>query len=457
MSIRLRDLGNCFEGIIPSTVATVDREGMPNVSYLSQVYYVDETHVALSNQFFSKTTANVRENGHASVMIVDARTGEQYILALAYEGTSNEGELFERMAAQLRALSAQRGMEKIMALRSADLYRVLDCKAVPCADAPVERDSSVPAGERLGVAARLSAAIAEDADADAMLDHALDGLSAILGFHHAMVLVPDDAGQRLTTLASRGYDQAGVGSEVAFGDGTIGTAAHSRRPLRVSDMSRGRRMAAAILSTSAEDQKRFIPVPGLDEPQSQLAVPMISQGRLRGILFVESAMRFSFTQEDENALALIAGQLAAGLQLMEADRREAVAANVSSAQEKLVGAGSVNSAFEVKYFTYDGSIFLDDVYVIKGVPGRLLFFFLRAYIETGRQEFTNREIRLDPSLRLPDLKDNLETRLILLRRRLEERAAPVRLVRPARGRIYLDVLGTPSLEVVSASRDSTGE
>lgn len=91
----------------------------------------------------------------------------------------------------------------------------------------------------------------------------------------------------------------------------------------------------------------------------------------------------------------------------------------------------------------------DTAYIIKGVPGRLLFHFLTIAAETGRQDFTNREIRLDGTLRLPELKDNLETRLILLRRRLDERGAPVRLSRPGRGRIRLDLVARPVLEVVS--------
>lgn len=84
------------------------------------------------------------------------------------------------------------------------------------------------------------------------------------------------------------------------------------------------------------------------------------------------------------------------------------------------------------------------------MPGRLLHHFVTAYLATGRQDFTNREIRRDAALRLPDFKDNLETRLILLRRRLDEKPGPITLTRPARGAIRLDYAGQPEIEVVVA-------
>jgi len=62
-------------------------------------------------------------------------------------------------------------------------------------------------------------------------------------------------------------------------------------------------------------------------------------------------------------------------------------------------------------------------------------------------DFTNREIRRTPSLTLPDFKDNLETRLILLRRRLEEKDGPVKLLRPEHGWIRLAIDGMPRIEI----------
>ena len=70
----------------------------------------------------------------------------------------------------------------------------------------------------------------------------------------------------------------------------------------------------------------------------------------------------------------------------------------------------------------------------------------------GRVDFTNKEVRLDPSLELPDFRDNLESRLILLKRRLDEREAPIRIEKTGRGRFRLLVDCDLRLEEVDADR-----
>src|SRR5690242_15157783 len=102
----LAALRDVMEGAIPATIATCAPDGTPNVSFVSQVHYVDEAHVALSYQFFSKTRANVLANPRATVLAIHPETAAVYRFDLAYLRTETEGPLFESMKAKLAGIAS---------------------------------------------------------------------------------------------------------------------------------------------------------------------------------------------------------------------------------------------------------------------------------------------------------------------------------------------------------------
>lgn len=124
--ITLRALGPCFEGAVPAIIATASADGTPNVTHLSKVHLVDDEHVALSNQFFSKTTRNLTENPYASVLLIDPTTYDEYRLLLRYERSERRGKLFDQIDGDIEAIAALCGMQDVFRLRAVDIYRVLE-------------------------------------------------------------------------------------------------------------------------------------------------------------------------------------------------------------------------------------------------------------------------------------------------------------------------------------------
>lgn len=120
-----------LENGMPAVMVTCSADGIPNVTVISQVYYVDEEHAALSFQFFSKTIRNVRENPRAYVSVTDVAGQAEWVLQLAFQRSETSGAIFDAMDMQIEAIASATGMSGIFKLRAADVYRVLSVEKRP--------------------------------------------------------------------------------------------------------------------------------------------------------------------------------------------------------------------------------------------------------------------------------------------------------------------------------------
>jgi adenylate cyclase len=466
VSATLESLASCWQGLIPATLYTCSLDGIPNAAYLSHVDYVDSRHVALSFQFFNKSRRNVAENPQALVRVIDPDTSQTWTLRLRLVRSETAGPVFERMALRIEAIASYMGLKGIFRLLAADIYEVLSIEPaleeVGLAGAVGEGRDLAAADPRFTMRALqdLSVRIHQATSLEALLDSILAGLDEIFGFHYSMILVPAEEPSVLVTIASRGYPESGVGAEVRIGEGIIGVVAEARKPIRISGLMRGMLYAFAMHKDAAEAARGLgthkrgrIQVPGLANPESQLGVPLLVRGELVGVLTIESDVPYRFHEEDKASIELLGSYLAIAVQNMQLQERSADAADPPAEQPpaprvvKPARPADSTSRRELVYYAADECILLDGEYLIRSLPAKILWRLLTERQATGRQEFTNRELRLDKSLNLPDWKDNLESRLLLLRRRLEQKSPDIRLVPRARGRFALELACDVNLSV----------
>jgi hypothetical protein len=452
VSVTLESLATCFQGLLPAQLFTCSADGVPNAAYLSHVDYVDSRHVALSFQFFNKSRRNISENPQALVIVPDPDTGQGWRLRLLYERSETSGPLFERMALRIEAIASYCGLKGIFKLRAADIYRVLAIEPAP-EQTGVRRETALPEGLgpdaifTLNALQDLSERIHRADSLETLVDSILEGLDEAYGFKHSMILVPGEQEGVLVTIATRGYPEGGVGAEVRLGEGIVGMVAEARKPIRISGLLRGMLYALAMHRASQDPEEvraRRIPLPGLPNPESQLGVPLLVRGELAGVLCLESEVPYRFHEEDKATIELLGSYLAIAIQHMQWQERSPEHAGPSDAEAApaaVTPAPPVADAcgHEIVYYASDECILVDGDYLIRGLPANILWRLLTARHATGREEFTNRELRLDKSLNLPEWKDNLESRLLLLRRRLEQKCPAIRIVPRCRGRFALSV------------------
>jgi adenylate cyclase len=467
--VTLEEIDECFQGAVPSIISSCAADGTPNVTQISIVHRLDTSRIAVSRQFFNKTIANMMANPRAQIGVMEPSSGRMYRISVVFEHTENEGPLFDRIKTQLDAVASYEGMASVFKLAAVDVCRVVGTEKVASDWDTVAPARAQATFDQLDVFCwRLS----QQDDVEALFTEALNACAEVFACQHSFLMLLDEAGQSLYTVASHGYETSGVGADIALGEGLVGIAGQRRQSIRIGNMLSDLAYVQAVRdqaqrSGADETAAKTIPLPGLPNALSQLAVPIIARERLLGVLCLQSEVAGRFTARDEAALNVAARQIGLSMMLLRYnhDRDPMIVAEIKpeaapvaeptpSAQapaapsQAATQGGAVST--QVRYYPADDSVFVDGEYVIKGVAGRVLWRLLRSYSDEQRVEFTNKEIRLDPYLELPDIKDNLEARLILLRARMEERCPQMRIANTGRGRFRLDVMRPFELREVTA-------
>jgi GAF domain len=447
MSLGLEKLTPCFQGILPAMLFTCAKDGTPNAAFLSHVDYIDATRVALSFQFFNKSRRNIAENPHALVRVIDPDTNQGYAMRLKFERSETSGPIFDRMFLRIEAIASYVGLKGVFKLKAADIYLVESVELVP--EEPGRQERWSPRGRRqldpvftMKALQELSVRMTAAGSLNELLESILSGIKEYFGFSHSMILLAGEKPNTLITIASRGYPQGGVGAEVQFGEGIIGVAAEARQPIRISGLVRG--MLYALAAKRRAEERGWRPqedvkLPGLENPSSQLGVPLVVRGELVGVLCIESETPYRFHEDDKNTIELLGASLAIAIQNMQLKEAGDEPSPAPATTRPVAGGAAKRIKRQLAYYRSDEVVMLDGEYLVRSLPARILWKLLQTHKREGRAEFTNRELRLDKSLNLPDFKDNLETRLLLLRRRLDEKADDIRIVPIARGRFVLEI------------------
>jgi uncharacterized protein len=119
-----KEMMDALGGLMPSACVTCSADGVPNTTYLSQVFYAGPGTIAISRQFFGKTAKNLRENPLISLSLLG---GAHYWRVLCrYARTETEGDMFDDMEMQLEVLASMQGQEGVFELKGADILEVLE-------------------------------------------------------------------------------------------------------------------------------------------------------------------------------------------------------------------------------------------------------------------------------------------------------------------------------------------
>lgn len=163
--------------------------------------------------------------------------------------------------------------------------------------------------KELEILAKIFSQIRTGLQLDTILNRILEQLQQYFSFQYSMILLIGK-GNFLKVVASHGYPESGIGAKVEIGKGIIGTAAKRRQIIRLGNINMRLQYMKAGEEMENSENEIIIKLPGLKNPLSQVAIPLMIQDEVIGVLSVEGDKLNVFKFEDEQIISLIANQAA---------------------------------------------------------------------------------------------------------------------------------------------------
>ena len=155
--------------------------------------------------------------------------------------------------------------------------------------------------EQLAAVAEVSQALTAELDFDQLLTKVVELIREHFGYYHAQIFLVEDESHRAVFRASSGHQLNQLwlqqGRTQSFGEGIIGWVAATGKPLLVGDVAEEPRYIP--------DDPRLLP-----DTQSELAVPLVVEGVVLGVLDVQSREPGGLGDEDLFVLTTLANQVA---------------------------------------------------------------------------------------------------------------------------------------------------
>lgn len=265
-------------GVVPSTLITSSKAGVPNITNISRVWYVDSSHVAIANHMLNKSVKNLKENPLAFIRTMDTATFSTWEIEVEYVGSRTDGEIFAEMKKQYEVLSIMLETAIPIKVNSAELFRVRSARVC-------EEENSH---------------LLSPADLYTLL---LEQLELKLGWDVSAVWIVEEPSNNLQLAALRGLDEESAAQLLKR---VAQWSVQQEKPVRIFNIRSQYQYAITTFLHQEDDKKSFSHQDYRNVNHNYIAMPIIGEDeKVIAVICSQSNDSQGFSHFNEEILLVV--------------------------------------------------------------------------------------------------------------------------------------------------------